>query len=156
MKTIEKSIMSLGLSLLVGGAAFAQTAGQDQDKDKDKKDHQYKDTRTTQMQGQDHQDFTSYDSNSDGQLDEDEFVVVYTEVYTLQDTTKNQGQNETADRYQDQSSDMKNESETSEIGTDETQQREMISAQFETVDEDSDGYIDEQEFKSWKRDSGTK
>lgn len=156
MKTIEKSIMSLGLSLLVGGAAFAQTAGQDQDKDKDKKIHQYQDTRTSQMQGQDQQDFTSYDSNSDGQLDEDEFVVVYTEVYTLQDTTKNQGQNETADRYQGQSSDMKNESETSEISTDETQQREMISAQFETVDEDSDGYIDEQEFKSWKRDSGAK
>ncbi len=131
-------MLSLVLSLFVGMAAFAQTADQDHEKKKDKDKYEHKaDKSTSQYQdAQGQQDFTAYDTDQDGKLNEEEFKTVYVEV--------------------EESATAETGVEDRDMSADREQDQEFISSRFEAIDEDSDGYVDEEEFNTWINDTGAK
>ncbi len=122
------------------------------------------------------QDFSAYDADNDGRIDEEEFKASYTHNSSARDTNQDgildegefkaaQGtigedaevaatdqegvtdQQEVADQYEKDSEVAAKKPGESE---------EFVTSIFEAIDEDSDGYIDETEFTTWTGTKGKK
>lgn len=89
-----------------------------------------------QEQGMNVQEFSTYDANADGQIDQEEFAVAYSDS----------GMTETEEGV----------TESDEPQTEEGGEQEMVAAVFESADEDASGYLDEEEFTTWTSGSETK
>ena len=152
MKTVSKILMGAATFFFVGTAA-AQT-----EYDQDKK-HKDKDKSTSEMhemhEGQQkEQDFSSYDLDQDGQISEDEFATAYAQNTTTDssDQYESTGQQEGVTGAEEGVTGQEQEGVAGQTQTGETD--EYVAEIFETIDEDSNGYVDQTEFQSWTSSQG--
>lgn len=162
MKIVSKILMGAATFFFVGTAA-AQTEYDQDKKQKDKDKHKDKSTSQVYEGQQKEQDFSAYDVNQDGQISEEEFATTYAQNSTTDssDQYERTGQQEGvtgADQEgvtgteQEGVAGAEQEGVAGQTQTGETD--EYVAEIFETIDEDSNGFVDQIEFQSWNDSQG--